>query len=48
MSAETKAKYSPVYLRKRFDRMLERCAWLDNKKEFERAEMRAEEEHGKT
>ena len=26
MSAETKAKYSPVYLRKRFDRMLERCA----------------------
>ena len=26
ISAETKAKYSPVYLRKRFDRMLERCA----------------------
>ena len=26
MSMETKAKYSPAYLRKRFDRMLERCA----------------------
>lgn len=26
MSMETKAKYSPVYLRKRFNRMLERCA----------------------
>ena len=26
MSMETKARYSPTYLRKRFDRMLERCA----------------------
>ena len=26
MSTETKAKHSPAYLRKRFDRMLERCA----------------------
>ena len=26
MSMETKAKHSPAYLRKRFDRMLERCA----------------------
>ena len=26
MSTETKAKHSPAVLRKRFDRMLERCA----------------------
>ena len=26
MSMETKAKHSPAVLRKRFDRMLERCA----------------------